>query len=148
VGYPSESDEQGMLARWGRVTAAPRLEPVSSADEVLALRAEVDAVHVSPELERYILALVRGTRDAAASGAGGGALAFGASPRASLALLQASRALAWLRGGDFVTPDLVQELVPDALRHRIGLSFEAEADGVTADAVLHELVEKTAVPLA
>ena len=96
--------------------AAARCAPVSSAAELLALRAGVDEVYVSEELQRYVLALVRATRDLAAGrgaamNGGPPPLAFGASPRATLALVQAARALAFVRGQDYVTPALVQELV-------------------------------------
>ena len=71
---------------------------------------------------------------------------FGASPRASLALFQAGRSLAWLRGLDYLSPDLVQELAPDVLRHRIGLTYEAEAQEITPDAVITQVVSATPVP--
>ena len=73
-------------------------------------------------------------------------LTFGASPRASLALYQAGRALAWLRGQDFVSPALIQDLAPDILRHRVGLTYEAEAEEITADRVIAQVIERTPVP--
>ena len=73
-------------------------------------------------------------------------LNFGASPRACLALYQASRALAWLRGQDHVTPELVQEVFPDALRHRINLTYEAEAAELNAEKVLQQILAKEPVP--
>jgi MoxR-like ATPase len=73
-------------------------------------------------------------------------LNFGASPRASLALYAAGRALAWLRGQDYVTPALVQELAPEVFRHRVGLTYEAEAEEVTADKIIAEVLAKTPVP--
>ena len=73
-------------------------------------------------------------------------LTFGASPRASLALFQASRALAWLRGLDFVSPSLVSEVAPDVFRHRIGLTYEAEAEEITADQLVNQVLDKTPVP--
>ena len=99
---------------------------------------EVDAVHVAPAVQAYILSLVRATRDLAKPSPNGKArhVSYGASPRASLALYQAAKALAWLRGQDFVTPAFVQELAPDVLRHRIGLTYEAEAENLTADSII------------
>ena len=73
-------------------------------------------------------------------------LNFGASPRASLALFQAGRALAWLRGDDFLSPALLQELAPDILRHRLGLTYEAEAEEITTDKIIAQLLERTPVP--
>jgi MoxR-like ATPase len=113
------------------------------------LRAFVDAIHVAPAIQGYILSLVRATRNLADATQPNGAkrwLSFGASPRASLALYQAGRALAWLRGQDYVSPALIQELAPDVMRHRIGLTYEAEAEEVTADKVIAQVVQQTPVP--
>jgi len=148
VDYPAEREEQDMMERWGQVTHQPQLESVSSAEELLVLRACADRVHVSEPLQRYILALVRATR-AHAEGQGNpppSPLSFGASPRATLALVQAGRALAFVRGYDYVTPDLIQELFLDVVRHRVGLTYEAEAEQTTADKVLHRILETTPVP--
>ncbi len=146
VDYPTWEEEVQMVSRWGQVTGSPALEAVSSGEEVLALRQLVDQVHVSPVVSGYIIALVRATRMLAEKGEGRRVLHFGASPRASLALYQAGRALAWLRGWDFLSPQLVQEIAPDVLRHRIGLTYEAEADGVTPDEVVWRVLQETAVP--
>jgi MoxR-like ATPase len=98
-------------------------------------------------VQGYILAVVRGTRVLAErSGNAKRYLNFGASPRASLALYQAGRALAWLRGQDYLTPSLVQELAPDVLRHRIGLTYEAEAEEITPDRIVAQVLERTPVP--
>jgi MoxR-like ATPase len=124
---------------------------VSSGEELLELRNYVDAIHVSPGVQAYILALVRGSRELAAQpeGTTGGSkrlLNFGASPRASLALFQSGRALAWLRGADYVSPALIQEVFHDALRHRVGLTYEAEAEGLSADKILDQVLVRTPVP--
>ena len=109
--------------------------------------AAVDAVHVSPAVQGYILALVRGTRVLAEAGTSAKRyLNFGASPRASLALYQAGRALAWLRGEDYVSPALVQELAPEVMRHRIGLTYEAEAEEISPDKIIAQVVTQTPVP--
>lgn len=147
VNYPSEQEERQMMERWGQLMSQPNLESVSNAEELLALRLEIDQVHVSPAIQNYILALVRATRELALSQANATRyLSYGASPRASLALFQASRALAWLRGADYVIPRFVKEVVPDCLRHRIGLTYEAEAEEVTPDQILKELLDKTPIP--
>ncbi len=152
VDYPAAAEEAEMMKRWGKLTKTPALVPVSSGPELLALRDEVDRVHAAPEIENYILALVRATRLLAEGGGPGNKtkrqLTFGASPRASLALYQAGRALAWLRGRDFVGPSEIQELARDVLRHRIGLSYEAEAEGITPDRVIEQVLAVTAVPAA
>ena len=149
VDYPTAAEEARMMEMWGQVTKAPALKAVSSGEELLALRQHVDAIHVSPGVQAYILALVRGTRDLAAASENGTAkrlLNFGASPRASLALFQAGRALAWLRGSDYLSPALVQEIFPDCLRHRVGLTYEAEAEELSSDKILAQVLERTPVP--
>jgi MoxR-like ATPase len=151
VDYPSLSEETEMMQRWGQVTQQPTLKAASSGEELLTLRAEIDKVHVAPALQGYILALVHATRAMATDPRnqlqpGKRYLNFGASPRASLALFQAGRALAWLRGLDFVSPALVQEIAPDVLRHRIGLTYEAEAEEINADKIVGQVLDKTPVP--
>ncbi|HYC71715.1 MAG TPA: MoxR family ATPase [Opitutaceae bacterium] len=166
VDYPSADEEAAMMDRWGQVTKQPELRPVSSGEELLSLREQVDRIHVSPGVQAYILALVRGTRDLAAQaettarGAERGPrpaagapppttkrlLNFGASPRASLALFQAGRALAWLRGQDYLSPAFVQDVFHDCLRHRVGLTYEAEAEELTSDRILAQVLERTPVP--
>ena len=147
VDYPEQDEEAEMMRRWGQVTKAPELQSASSGEELLSLRQAVDDVHVSDEVQGYILALVRGTRALTVpDGKGYRLLSFGASPRASLALYQAARALAWLRGQDFVAPSLIQDVAHDVLRHRVGLTYEAEAADKTTDQIISELLDKTPVP--
>ncbi|PZN93994.1 MAG: ATPase [Alphaproteobacteria bacterium] len=145
--YPDHADELEMLHRWGSAVHSPEILGVTSGAELLSLRALVDDVHIAAELEAYILALVRETRRRATIAVDGvRPLLFGASPRASLALYQASRGLGLLRGADHVTPALLQEVAPDILRHRIGLSYEAEAAGLTADAIIADCIATVAIP--
>jgi MoxR-like ATPase len=148
VEYPSAEEEAAMLQRWGLVTRQPALSVVSSGEELLSLREQVDQVHVSAPVHGYILALVRATRAMADKPADSGNryLSYGASPRASLALYQASRALAWLRGQEYVVPGLIQELAPDVMRHRIGLTYEAEAEEISPDRIIAQVIESTPVP--
>ena len=148
VDYPTAEEESTMMLRWGQVTKQPALVPASSGEELLALRTEVDRIHVSPAIQNYVLALVRATRALTEGSPAQRLLTFGASPRASLALYQATRALAWLRGLEFVSPALVQEIAPDVLRHRIGLTYEAEAKEITADKIVAQVIAKTPVPAA
>ncbi len=149
--YPSQEDELKLLTRWGQVTSKPKVDVTSSGEELLGLRSKVDAVYVAESVQAYIVALVRRTRGLAA-GAGRVTvksetlLSYGASPRAGLGLFQASKALAWLRGSDFVTPALVQEVLPDVMRHRIGLTYEAESQNLTPDKILQDIVKSTPVP--
>ena len=148
VDYPSEQEERAMMERWGQLSMQPKLVAVSSGEELLSMRNQVDAVHLSPPLQAYMLALVRTTREAAAAatGNGGKVLSYGASPRASLALVQAARALAWLHGMDHATPEVVQNVFLDALRHRVGLTYEAEAEETTTDQILRGVLDRIPVP--
>ena len=147
VDYPTEQEERAMMERWGQLSMQPKLNPVSSGEELLKMRSQVDGVHLSPPLQAYMWALGRATRAAAASaGNGGKVLSYGASPRASLALVQASRALAWLHGMDHATPEVVQNVFLDALRHRVGLTYEAEAEETTTDEILRGVLERIPVP--
>ena len=151
VDYPSEQEEREMMDRWGQLSMQPKLSAVSSGEELLSLRGKVDEVHLSTPLQAYMLALVRATREAASSangvtGSSGKVLSYGASPRASLALVQASRALAWLHGMDHATPEVVQEIFLDALRHRVGLTYEAEAEETSTDEILQSVLARVPVP--
>jgi MoxR-like ATPase len=148
VDYPTLAEETTMMTRWGQVTKSPALQAASSGEELLQLRTWVDAVHVAPAVQAYVLALVRATRDLAKPLPNGKArhVSYGASPRASLALYQSAKALAWLRGEDFVTPSLVQDLAADVLRHRIGLTYEAEAENLTTDTIVAQVLAQTPMP--
>jgi MoxR-like ATPase len=144
--YPTEAEELQMVGRWGSVTSHPELNAVSSGEELLRLRQEVDAVHVAESIQAYVVKLVRATR-AIASGTQR-TLAYGASPRACLGLFQAGKALAWLRGASYVTPAFVQDVFGDVMRHRVGLTYEAESRGLTADRILRDIIDATPVPEA
>jgi len=149
--YPSHEDELELVSRWGKVTSQPKLAAVSSGEELLELRAKVDGVHVAESIRGYVVTLVRQTRSLASNGgrvsvSSEKMLSYGASPRACIGLFQAGKALAWLRGMDFVTPGLVQEVFVDVMRHRVGLTYEAESQGMTADRILLDLLKSTSVP--
>jgi MoxR-like ATPase len=144
IGYPLWDDEARMLAAYaaGRRlhdqvvgTLAPCLTP----DELLQCRAAAAAIRVEPNIVGYILGIVTATR-------GDEAIQIGAGPRASLALLESSRALALLRGRDFVTPDDVKEMTAPALGHRVILAPEAEMEGVGLPDLLRRICDRVAVP--
>jgi MoxR-like ATPase len=148
--YPSDVEELDILRRDRAHAASAGHVPVTAVIDtatVLAARAEVQQVHVSDEVERYIVALVRATR---APGEWrpdwAKAVDVGASPRASLALLHASAAAAYLRGRDYVTPDDVRELAGDCLRHRITLSLDARLQKLDRDAFVAGLLEAVPAP--
>ncbi len=151
IDYPDPVHEQEILhlARDEARTEhrqATASKPVRQA-ELFAARQEVLAIHMAPALEQYLLEIVLATRN---PGAYGDNLArwcdYGASPRASIGLDRSARARAWLGGRDFVTPEDIQDLAHDILRHRVILNYEAEADGVTPDTFIDELLARIAVP--
>jgi MoxR-like ATPase len=149
VDYPDREAEADIL-RLARneaiATEVPR-PPELPQDAVFAARRSVLEMHMAEPVERYIVELVIATRSAASYSAElANWLDYGGSPRASIALDRCARAHAWLRGSDFVTPDDVQAVAHDVLRHRLILSFEAEANGITADTAIDELVAR--VPVA
>ncbi|PKO73899.1 MAG: AAA family ATPase [Betaproteobacteria bacterium HGW-Betaproteobacteria-17] len=147
--YPSDVEELDILRR-DRAQASAGHVPLTAVIDtatVLAARAEVRQVHVSEAVERYIVALVRATRAPGEWRADWlQAVDVGASPRASLALLHASAAAAYLRGRDYVTPDDVRELAADCLRHRITLSLDARLQKLGRDAFIAGLLEAVPAP--
>ncbi|THB74842.1 MAG: MoxR family ATPase [Gammaproteobacteria bacterium] len=114
---------------------------------IFAARKEILEIHMSEDLEEYLVQIILATREAGEYGADLQRwIRFGASPRATIALDRCARAHAWLSGRDFVTPDDIQTIAHDVLRHRILLTFEAEAEGVNPDRVIDELLQRIAVP--
>ncbi len=114
---------------------------------MLDARAEVLKIFVSPQLERYFVALIAATRRPDQFGPNLKKwVQIGASPRGTLSLDRAARAHAWLQGRDHATPDDVRAVAHDCLRHRLILSYEAAADGVTAEQVITEVIKQVAVP--
>ena len=145
VDYPNEREEREVLDR--RLAGEiGRPAAVMDADALLALRVEAAAVRMKPRLRDYIVQLARATRSAArVERELDGYVAHGASPRATAALAEAARAHAFLDGRDYAAPDDVKAMALDVLRHRLVLTYEAEADAVSADAVIERLL--LAVPL-
>jgi MoxR-like ATPase len=146
TGYPAEAQERTLLSRGAqgfdaRNLATTGIEPVASADDLLAARKAVRAVHVADALLGYIYAIVAKTRSA-------GDLALGASPRAALALLVATQAAAAIEGREFATPDDVKSVAPLVLPHRLIVRPEAEVEGITAERVIERILASIEVPKA
>jgi MoxR-like ATPase len=144
ISYPSFDEELQVIGNWqagfnARKLEAVNFELVSDPAVIPQCRAEVRDTKVEAGVQSYLVNLVRRTREHPS-------LLWGASPRASVALLLASKALAAMRGRDFVTPDDVRDIVHPALRHRILLRSEAEIEGVTPDSILDEIVASVEVP--
>ena len=152
VGYPSIEDERRILVL-NREEAKQAQRDMFKPPELLSLQSIMEArqdilnLHLASELEEYIVNVVVATRNPGSVDAAlDGQILYGASPRASMGIDRAARAHAWLSGRDFVGPEDIQAVAPDVLRHRLVLSFEAEADGVDAAAIITGVLDGVGVP--
>ena len=142
IGYPSLEEEIAILERHHTNTRLPLLEdirPILTKEELLDMRKLTDRVFVEPSLLRYIALIVQQTRTSKA-------IYLGASPRASVAMLQSSKAYALLQGRDFITPEDIKFVAPYILQHRLILTAEAEMEGLTPLKVTRRLIDKVEVP--
>lgn len=142
--YPEEGQEQQVVANWDAGFNSRRLdqvaiEPLARPDAISRCRVEVSSARMEPGVQRYAVDIVRRTRAHPF-------IHYGASPRASVALLLCSKALAAIRGREFATPDDVRDIARPVLRHRLSLRAEAELDGATPDAVITDILKSAEVP--
>ena len=146
VGYPSPTEEFVIVERM--TAALQSVQQVIDTEQLAALQAAADTVYVDPSLMEYAVKLVAATRQPAAMGLGELApyVSFGASPRASINLILAGRALAFVRGRPYALPQDVRELALDVIRHRLVLSYEALAESVSADDLLKRIIDAVPVP--
>jgi MoxR-like ATPase len=143
IDYPDEAAERKILELARREASNQPLQPLRavSLEEILSARQEVLGIHMAPSVDEYIVQLVLASRSPENySESLASSIEYGCSPRATIALDRCARALAWLKGRDFVSPDDVQEVVHDLFRHRLILSFEAEAQGITSDQIIDSLL--------
>jgi len=152
VGYPSIEDERRILvlnrdeAKSGERDAFQPPE-LLSVDSIMQARQDILRLHLADELEEYIVNIVVATRDPGRVDESlDGQVMYGASPRACMGIDRAARAHAWLSGRDFVGPEDIQAVASDVLRHRLVLSFEAEADGVSANSIIENILDGVGVP--
>jgi MoxR-like ATPase len=146
VGYPSEEEEFVIVER---VTGEPAaVSAVASTGQLAELQQECRKVYVDPSLMQYAVKLVGATRDPARHGLPdlGKYISFGASPRATIGLIEGAKALAMMRARAYALPEDLVDLVPDVLRHRLVLSYEALADNLTADQLIAQIVQKVPKP--
>ncbi len=148
VGYPSKEDERKILDRMASGQPIPQVRKIATPAQVLEARGIVDQVFVDEKVRNYIVDLVQATRDPRAAGIPSleGMIDIGASPRASISWMKAAKAHAFLQGRTYVTPHDVKSLAGDILRHRVALSFEAEAEGKDSDMVIREILDAVLVP--
>lgn len=147
VTYPTKGEELEIMNRMGQ-DAQPLIEPVISREELLRARARVDQIYVDPKIRNYIVEIVMATREPKKAGLGSieNLIRVGGSPRASISLIRAAKAHAFIRGRGYVTAEDVKAIAYNVLRHRLILSFEAEAEEIKGDEVVKEVLGHIEVP--
>jgi MoxR-like ATPase len=148
VGYPTKDDEVKIIDRMAGSGSEPHADKVMTCEEILGARDVVKQVFVDDKVKRYAVDLVAATRDPKAAGVAAlaGLIDNGASPRASIALIKVAKAQALLQGRSYISPHDVKTIAHDVLRHRILVSYEAEAQGKTTDHVIAQILENVPVP--
>jgi MoxR-like ATPase len=140
IGYPSEDEEQAILHRFKQEEILETLQPVITVDQLLEMQSVIRQVNWQPEVERYLLAIVRATRDHPST-------QLGVSPRGSLALYRACEAFAALQGRDYVQPDDVKHLAPSVLSHRLLTTSRSRMRGQQSMEIINTIVKNTPVPV-
>ncbi len=147
VGYPTRDEEKEVLRRMAGKATIP-VRQVATPEAIMAARKRISDLYMDERIVDYIVDIVEATRDPKAAGLPDLAplIQFGASPRATLSLAQASRAIAFLHDRAYVTPDDVKSVAPDVLRHRVLITYEAEAEDLTSDNVVTRILDTVAAP--
>ena len=147
IGYPSR-DEEKLIIRQNLSNSKPKITPLLRPEEILDAQKVVEQIYLDEKIERYIVDIVFATRFPADCGLPElqSIIAFGASPRASISLARAAKAYAFLRQRGYVIPEDVRAVCHDVMRHRIGLTYEAEANNISADEIISEILDKVVVP--
>ncbi len=147
VGYPTRAEERIIVERMSSGDE-PTAQPVIDLNTVQQARTVVNSIYVDEKIHDYVLNIIFMTRDPIGSGAKdlGSLIEYGASPRATIALLKAAKAFAFLRGRVYVTPDDVKQVALDVLRHRILVTFEAQAEDVASEQVIEQILRRVPVP--
>jgi MoxR-like ATPase len=147
VNYLSKQDELEVMRRMSNMTFSANIEPILSKGEIFQIRDQINQISISESLEKYIIELVFATRFPKDYGLKNEAtyIQFGASPRASINLNLAAKAIAFLNNRDYVLPEDVKEIAADVLNHRIILNYEAEADGITSKQIIETILQKIVI---
>jgi len=147
VGYNTRAEELEIARRVSN-NAFGNIEQVADTSELMRVRDEAMEVHLDPEIEKYIIELIFATREPIKYGLGNieEYIEFGASPRASIDMYKASRAVAYIKGQDFVSPIEIAYIAKEILRHRIILSYEAQAEGITQDMIIEKVLAAVPIP--
>ncbi len=145
--YPSREEEILILDRMGGVLPIISVKPVMAPEEIDSLRKALDRVYVDPKIDHYIIDIIRSTRRPGDYGLDlAGLIQYGASPRATIFLKRAARGMAFLDGRGYVTPQDVKAIAPDVLRHRLLITYEAEAEELNAETLINRILERLPVP--
>jgi MoxR-like ATPase len=147
VDYPSKEEELQILDRMSAVEPDLSVDAMAGPDELFALRDAIDALYIDEKIKRYIVDIVHATRRPAEYGLDlASFIQYGASPRATIFLTRGAKAQALLEGRGYVTPQDVKSIGPDVLRHRVVVTYEAEAEDITPEAVLQRIFDHLRVP--
>ena len=144
IDYPTKEEELQIMRRMADTSFHPQINAILTKDDIFQIRSEINSVKISESLERYIIELVWATRFPQNYGLKQEAefIQFGASPRASINMHQAAKAVAFFNGRDYVLPEDVKEVAPDVLNHRLLLNYEAEAEGVDSKDLISRILQK------
>ena len=147
IGYPNKEDEQ-LIIRQNLAAIAPQISTVLTTKDLIKAQESAAEVYLDPKIEQYIVDLIFATRYPDQYGLGSlqSLISFGASPRGSISLAKAAKCYAFLQGRGFVVPEDVRAIIFDVLRHRIGLTYEAEAEATTSDDIIKKILEVVKVP--
>jgi MoxR-like ATPase len=148
ITYPSWEEEREIIRRSARSSSSPEIKPLIHPNDILRMRSVVDSIYLDEKIEQYILDIVFATRAPSRCGLERIVpyIEFGASPRASIYLAIASRALAFIRGRAYVVPQDIKDIAPDVLRHRIITTYEADIDRVSSDMMIGDILAAVKVP--
>lgn len=147
VEYPNREEELQILRRMSKTNTKVEIEAVTSPAEIMEARKLVDAIYVDEKVENYVVDLVMATRNPEAYGLSlKDLIQFGGSPRATINLMLAARANAFLSGRGYVMPQDVKDIALDVLRHRVMITYEAEAEDRTSEAIVTQILNHVAVP--
>jgi MoxR-like ATPase len=148
IGYPGKEDERKIIDRMAGGQTVPSISPVATPADLLAARDRVDQVFVDEKVKHYVVDLVHATRDPAGSGIAEleGMIEIGASPRASIYLTRAAKGHAFMQGRSYATPHDVKNIALDVMRHRVILTYEAEAEGKTPEDIVDRILAGILVP--
>ena len=148
IGYPDKEEEKMIMRRSLTGETSLKLQPVATPEDILRARKTVRKVYMDEKIENYILDIVFATRNPETMGLSKikPLISYGASPRASINLVIAAKAMAFIKRRGYVIPEDVRQICPDILRHRIGLSYEAEAENITAEDIIRDILNSIEVP--